>query len=67
MHHDPDVVAGQAIAFATGTPITSIDGQELIVQADSLCVHGDNPEAISLSRRIIEQLGHVGVAVQAQP
>ena len=67
VHHDPDVVAGQAIAFATGAPITSIDGQELIVQADSLCVHGDNPEAISLSRRIIEQLGHVGVAVQAQP
>ena len=67
VHHDPDVVAGQAIAFATGAPITSIDGQELIIQADSLCVHGDNPEAISLSRRIIEQLGHVGVAVQAQP
>ena len=52
---------------ATGAPITSIDGQELVVQADSLCVHGDNPEAISLSRRIIEQLGHVGVAVQVQP
>ena len=67
VHHDPDVVAGQAIAFATGAPITSIDGQELVVQADSLCVHGDNPEAISLSRRIIEQLGHVGVAVQVQP
>ena len=67
VHHDPDVVAGQAIAFATSAPITSIDGQELIVQADSLCVHGDNPEALSLSRRIIAQLGHVGVAVQAQP
>lgn len=40
--------------------ITSIDGKEISIAADSICVHGDNPEAVnfvSLIRKSLEDEG----------
>ncbi|MNJ57074.1 hypothetical protein D3C77_526490 [compost metagenome] len=52
MHHDPERILGQALAIARGQPFADIDGQPLCLRADSLCVHGDNPEALSVLRRL---------------
>ena len=64
VHHDPEVAATQALAFATGQPITSIDGTPVQVQADSICVHGDNPAALDLVRQIIIRLAEHDVEVR---
>ena len=64
VHHDPAVAARQALAFATGSPITSIDGNQVSVHADSICVHGDNPIAIELVRTIVDTLRTHGVEVR---
>lgn len=40
--------------------VTSIDGKEISIAADSICVHGDNPEAVnfvSLIRKSLEDEG----------
>ena len=63
VHHDPDVAAAQALAFATGAAITAIDGSELQVKADSICLHGDNPAALQLARRIAEILESQGISL----
>lgn len=64
VHHDPQVAARQALEFATGGSITSIDGDPVTVHADSICVHGDNPAALDLVRTIIDTLRAHGVEVR---
>ena len=52
VHHDPGVIVAQARRIAGGEPITASDGSELVLAADTLCVHGDNPESIAAVRAI---------------
>lgn len=61
--HDPEIAAAQAVAFAEGSAVTAIDGSKVHVQADSLCVHGDNPAALELVRTIRTRLAEAGVEV----
>lgn len=41
--------------------VTTIDGKEIGIAADSICVHGDNPEAINFVRYIRESLEKEGI------
>lgn len=61
--HDPEVAAAQALAFALGEPITAVDGTHVQVTAESLCVHGDNPEALRLVEQIRSELAAHGIEV----
>lgn len=47
VYHDAMVIIEQARRIATGEPLIASDGQQLRLQADTLCVHGDNPESIA--------------------
>ena len=46
--HDAGQVTKRALIMARDGAVTSVDGIRLRVTADSLCVHGDNPEALAL-------------------
>lgn len=63
VHHDPMVATAQALAFAQGQPIKAITGEEVLIKADSLCVHGDNPAALELIKNIISTLNTHGIKV----
>jgi len=64
--HDSDEKATeQALNFALGKPITAVDGSDVQVVADSICVHGDNPHALHLVRAIRDTLSHNGIAVSS--
>ncbi|GAA3551589.1 5-oxoprolinase subunit PxpA [Zobellella aerophila] len=56
VHHDSELIVEQARRIALGQPLTAIDGSELRLQADTLCVHGDNPESIAAIRAIRQAL-----------
>jgi len=43
--------------------VTAIDGQEVHIVADSICVHGDNPQAVELASEIRKGLEQAGVKV----
>lgn len=49
---DQEAIVAQALAFARGKAITTHDGSELVLQADTLCVHGDNPKALAVVKAI---------------
>lgn len=44
---DPNKIIEQAKAIASGSPVNTVEGEPLIIKAHSLCVHGDNPNAIA--------------------
>ncbi|MCY1272560.1 hypothetical protein D9M68_225000 [compost metagenome] len=52
VHHDAARILDQALAIARGEPFADLDGQPLRLKADSLCVHGDNPESLAVLRRL---------------
>lgn len=52
VHREPERILSQALAIAQGEPFADIDGKSLRLRADSLCVHGDNPESLAVLRRL---------------
>ncbi len=62
---DPDAVAERTLGAARHGTVASYDGTAVAVAADSICVHGDTPGALTLARRVRESLEAAGVAVAA--
>jgi UPF0271 protein len=61
--HDSDAVARRVIRMVTEGVVTAIDGSEITFEADTICVHGDNPEAVALVQHIRKALLDAGVDV----
>jgi UPF0271 protein len=49
---DPDTAAQQARALALGEPVATLDGGALRVQAETVCLHSDTPNALNIARAI---------------
>ncbi len=49
---DAAAVAERGWRIATGAAIAADDGSELVLDVDSLCVHGDTPGAVELAREL---------------
>lgn len=56
VHHDSELIIDQARRIATGQPLTASDGSNLVLRADTLCVHGDNEKSVAAVQRIREML-----------
>ncbi|WP_406313112.1 LamB/YcsF family protein [Streptosporangium sp. NBC_01639] len=63
--HDPAAVAARAVRMATSGTVTAVDGSEIAVNARSICVHGDTPDAVLLARTVRESLTAAGVTLKA--
>jgi 5-oxoprolinase (ATP-hydrolysing) subunit A len=61
--HDHDVVAQRALKMALEGKVIAIDGTEIDLKADTLCVHGDNPSAVQMVKKIRGSLTASGVEV----
>jgi UPF0271 protein len=61
--HDHQIVALRALKMALEGKVVAIDGTEIELKADTLCVHGDNPAAVEMVKRIRQELKNAGVTV----
>jgi len=61
--HDHEIVTQKALKMALEGKVISIDGIEIELKADTLCVHGDNPAAVQMVKRIREDLRAASVEV----
>jgi 5-oxoprolinase (ATP-hydrolysing) subunit A len=61
--HDPAQVRRRMIQLLTQGTMTSIEGREVTLRADTLCIHGDTPGAWQLAGTIREALEEAGVSV----
>lgn len=62
---DPEAAALQAVAIAGHRRVTARDGSSVVVVAETLCLHGDNPHAVEIARVVRGALQAAGVKVQA--
>lgn len=50
--HDPEVAAAGAVRAVTEGKATSINGKEIPMRADAVCVHSDTPGAVELAAAV---------------
>jgi UPF0271 protein len=62
--HENDVVAAKVLKFVKEGKVKTIEGSDIELKAETICVHGDNPKALALVKKIRETLGGAGVAVK---
>jgi len=62
---DIDAAVAQALRIATRGEAIAIDGTPIAIAADTLCVHGDRPDAAEFARRLRRALDAAGVQVSA--
>ena len=62
--NDPAAAAAQALAIVRGS-VTAVDGSDVVLRADSICVHGDLPGAAARGRAVREGLAAAGVELRA--
>jgi UPF0271 protein len=60
---DPATVAERALKIAAQGVIESEDGEMIPLDAQTLCVHGDTPQAVNLARQIKAKLEENGIVV----
>jgi UPF0271 protein len=61
--HDHEIVAKRGLRMALEGKVVAMDGTEIELKPDTLCVHGDNPAAVDMVKRIRQELKDAGVAV----
>lgn len=61
---DPDEVVRRALRIATEGCIEAISGETIELQAQTLCVHGDNPHAVQMVQKIRTGLEEEGIELR---
>lgn len=54
--HDAEEAIARTIRMISEGKVKTIDGDDIDIVADSICVHGDNPEAVEFVKNIRESL-----------
>jgi 5-oxoprolinase (ATP-hydrolysing) subunit A len=63
MSRDPEIIAARTIALLEQQGREAIDGSWLKIQARSICVHGDSPNAPDIARAVRERMIAVGYRI----
>ena len=61
--HDQDLAASRILKLVKEGTVTAIDGTEIPLSADTICVHGDNPTAVALTKKIRGTLVAEGIEI----
>jgi 5-oxoprolinase (ATP-hydrolysing) subunit A len=62
---DPVEAAEQALYLVQEGKVRSANGSAIPVQADTLCVHGDNPEVLAILDRVRDVMDKHGIPVRS--
>jgi 5-oxoprolinase (ATP-hydrolysing) subunit A len=62
--HDPFDAAERALRMVKDGVVEAIDGTVIALEAQTLCIHGDNPEGVALAAAIRRRLEAAGIAIR---
>ncbi|GAB4252751.1 LamB/YcsF family protein [Deferrisoma sp.] len=61
---DPEEVTRRAVRMCLERRVHTLDGEDIPIEADSFCIHGDSPGAAEFARRVRTALEAAGVRVE---
>ncbi|MDO7927641.1 5-oxoprolinase subunit PxpA [Pseudomonas sp. KFB-139] len=62
--HDPELIAQRMLRLVRDGVIETENGSLINLQADSICVHGDNQDAVAIARNLKNSLLEAGVTIR---
>lgn len=62
---DPEQVAEKVLRACREGRVRTVEGQDIQIRFDSICIHSDTPGALALVQRTRERLAAAGIAVRA--
>jgi UPF0271 protein len=63
--HDPAEAAARVLRMLREQKVVSVDGRDIDIRADTICVHGDTPNAVEFARNLEFELRQNGVTISA--
>ena len=63
--HSADEAVRRAIRMVREGVVTSIDGNDIQIDVETICIHGDGPHAAEFARRLRTELEANGIAVKS--
>lgn len=63
--HDKEKAVSQVVQMVKENTVTSIDGQVISIDAESICVHGDNEQALAFVKLIHKRLDEEKIQIIA--
>jgi UPF0271 protein len=63
--HDPEEAASRVIRMLREGKVRSVEGVDVDVRAETVCLHGDTPGAVSFARTLTARLEKEGVGIRA--
>jgi UPF0271 protein len=61
--HDQKLIAERVVRMVQDSAIVSVTGKVVKSRIDTICIHGDNPEAVGIARGVRQALKDAGVDV----
>jgi 5-oxoprolinase (ATP-hydrolysing) subunit A len=61
---EPAEAAAQALSIAAHGRIHAVDGSEIAIEAETICIHGDSAGAKSIAAAVVEALRESGITLQ---
>jgi UPF0271 protein len=63
MLDDPAAIAQRVVTMVSSGLLTAIDGTQISVSVESVCVHGDSPGAVQIATAVRDQLVAAGIDI----
>jgi len=63
--HDANLIAQRMLRLVREGVVEAIDGSLIHLQADSICVHGDSPDAVAIATQVRATLAQAGVQIHS--
>lgn len=63
MIHDPEAATARLLGFLDSGLMPTVGGDPIPLAADSVCIHGDSPQAVAMARHLGETFRQRGLAV----
>ena len=63
--HDPDAAAARVLRMLGEGKVRSVDGADVDVGVETICVHGDTPGAVEFARTLRARLEGEGIIIAA--
>ncbi len=63
--HDVDQIAERMLTLVRDGVVRAVDGSDVRIAADSICVHGDSPGAVAIARHLRQRFEQEGVRISS--
>ncbi|TBY58866.1 LamB/YcsF family protein [Rhizobium leguminosarum bv. viciae] len=63
--HDSEQVCTRMLRLAQEGRVTAVDGTDIEIETQSICVHGDSPDAVAIAESLRETFSVHGIAIRS--